>query len=130
MGISGSVFTVRGETLLLLLVVSDYRFLSLRYYLSYHTPRQVIWGFVIGVIFGAGYYTAIEILPSMWPASVLGRARTAALANPVSTWLMIRDSWAVWEDGGREAEWVQWRRQWVKKSDDHFRTRRSAKKGC
>jgi dolichyldiphosphatase len=30
----------------------------------------------------------------------------------VSTWLQIRDGWAVWPDAGREGEWVRWRRRW------------------
>ncbi|EPT03021.1 hypothetical protein FOMPIDRAFT_1159614 [Fomitopsis schrenkii] len=85
-----------------------------RYYLSYHTLRQVTWGLSIGATFGTCYYTVVEVLPFVWPASVLGRARTAALANPVSTWLRIRDGWAVWADGGREAEWLRWRMKWEK----------------
>ncbi|KZT69335.1 PAP2-domain-containing protein [Daedalea quercina L-15889] len=83
-----------------------------RYHLLYHTPRQVIWGLSIGVLFGAWYYAVIEIFPVVWPTSVFGRTRAAVLGNSVSTWFRIRDGWAVWEDGGKEVEWLQWRREW------------------
>ncbi|KAH9832618.1 PAP2-domain-containing protein [Rhodofomes roseus] len=83
-----------------------------RYYLSYHTPRQVIWGLSIGVLFGTWYYAVVEVLPTMWPRSSLGRARAAVLENPVSTWFRIRDGWAVWSDGGKEIEWLRWRAEW------------------
>jgi len=83
-----------------------------RYHLSYHTPRQVIWGLFVGILFGTWYYTVVEILPVVWPTSHFGRARRAALRNPVSTWFRIRDGWAVWSDGGKEVEWLHWRTEW------------------
>jgi len=30
----------------------------------------------------------------------------------VATWLQIRDGWDIWSDGGRDDEWVRWRREW------------------
>lgn len=85
-----------------------------RFYLSYHTAPQVLWGLGIGIVFGATYYTSVEYIPANYPQSFLGRARAVVLANPVSTWFRIRDGWAVWEDGGMEEQWKQWRREWDK----------------
>ncbi|EGO22467.1 hypothetical protein SERLADRAFT_362704 [Serpula lacrymans var. lacrymans S7.9] len=88
-----------------------------RLHLRYHTPHQVIWGFGIGVVAGIVHYIVTELLPAQRPQSVYGQARRALLANPVSTWLQIRDGWALWPDGGRELEWKQWRAEWNKRSD-------------
>lgn len=83
-----------------------------RYYLSYHTAHQVMWGVVIGILFGSSYYVTIELIPARSPDSVLGRARAAVLSNPLCTWFRVRDGWAVWEDGGNEAQWLRWRDEW------------------
>ncbi|KAH9893415.1 PAP2-domain-containing protein [Cubamyces lactineus] len=83
-----------------------------RFHLSYHTAPQVLWGFGIGVAFGSTYYTFVEYIPRRRPKSVLGRLRTALLANPLSTWFRLRDGWAVWADSGTEAHWLQWREAW------------------
>ncbi|CDO69337.1 hypothetical protein BN946_scf184746.g18 [Trametes cinnabarina] len=83
-----------------------------RYYLSYHTIAQVLWGFTIGVIFGTTYYVFVEYIPRRRPGSLLGRFRTALLINPVSTWFRLRDGWAVWADSGTEAQWLRWREEW------------------
>ncbi|KAI0675790.1 PAP2-domain-containing protein [Trametes maxima] len=83
-----------------------------RYYLSYHSLPQVLWGFGIGVVFGAVYYTAVEYIPTRNPNSLLGRFRTALLTNPLSTWFRLRDGWAVWADSGTEAQWFRWREEW------------------
>ncbi|EIW58559.1 PAP2-domain-containing protein [Trametes versicolor FP-101664 SS1] len=83
-----------------------------RYYLSYHSIPQVLWGFGIGVAFGTTYYMLVEHIPTRRPNSLLGEFRTALLANPVSTWFRIRDGWLVWPDSGTEAQWLRWREEW------------------
>ncbi|OBZ73586.1 Dolichyldiphosphatase [Grifola frondosa] len=85
-----------------------------RYYLSYHTIPQVLWGFSIGLVFGIAYYAMVEYIPTRHPNSLLGRARSAVLANPVATWFRLRDGWAVWADSGTEAQWLRWRYEWDK----------------
>ncbi|PCH36313.1 PAP2-domain-containing protein [Wolfiporia cocos MD-104 SS10] len=92
-----------------------------RYYLGYHTAHQVIWGTVIGMLFGTFYYFTLEIIPDRYPQSGLGRFRTWVLSNPLSVWLRVRDGWAVWGDSGTEAQWLQWRAEWERK----LKTRRS-----
>ena len=80
-----------------------------RYYLTYHTAPQVVWGFSIGLLFGSVYYAVVELLPIHSPQSMAGRTRTWILTNPVSTWLRLRDGWAVYPDSGTETHWQQWR---------------------
>ncbi|KAH7921235.1 PAP2-domain-containing protein [Leucogyrophana mollusca] len=84
-----------------------------RLHLLYHTPHQVYWGFGIGVGLGLLQYIVTELLPIQRPHSTFGKARAAVLTNPISTWLEIRDGWAVWPDGGREAEWKRWQTEFV-----------------
>ncbi|PFH50259.1 hypothetical protein AMATHDRAFT_61461 [Amanita thiersii Skay4041] len=83
-----------------------------RYYLGYHSVSQVLWGLGIGVGLGTTAYTLVELIPTRWPMSALGQFKAFLLTNPVSTWCQLRDGWAVWEDGGREDEWVRWRIRW------------------
>ena len=83
-----------------------------RYYLRYHSARQVLWGFSIGVALGTALYALAVHIPRRRPKSILGRFKTWLIANPVSTWCQMRDGWAVWPDAGREAEWKRWREQW------------------
>ncbi|EDR10632.1 uncharacterized protein LACBIDRAFT_317313 [Laccaria bicolor S238N-H82] len=83
-----------------------------RYYLGYHNARQIIWGLSIGSFLGLALYVVSELVPRCWPSSYLGRTKIWLLSNPVSTWLEIRDGWAVWPDAGRESEWVRWRKRW------------------
>ncbi|KAK0489141.1 hypothetical protein IW261DRAFT_1443389 [Armillaria novae-zelandiae] len=45
------------------------------------------------------------------------------LVNPVSTWLQIRDGWDIWADGGREHEWLRWRKEWDSKRTQHNKKR-------
>ncbi len=80
-----------------------------RYHLAYHTIPQVSWGFFIGLLFGAAYYTFVEIIPAKRPDSFLCGFRTAILDHPVVVWCRIRDSWAVWPDGGLEDQYARWR---------------------
>ncbi|KAH9852604.1 PAP2-domain-containing protein [Lenzites betulinus] len=85
-----------------------------RYYLSYHSIPQVLWGFMIGVAFGTTYYMVVEHIPTRRPISPLGKFRTALLTNPLSTWFRLRDGWSVWADSGTEAQWLRWREEWDK----------------
>ena len=92
-----------------------------RYYLSYHTASQVLWGFGIGVAFGAAYYLLTEFVAVRFPSSLPGRLRTAILTNSLCAWFRLRDGWAVWPDAGTEAQYLLWRKEWD-------RQRMSAKK--
>lgn len=84
----------------------------LRYFLNYHTPHQIIWGLIAGVVFGAVYFGATEYIPDVYPLSILGRARRSILQSTPFTWCRIKDGWAVWKDGGHEAEYQRWRNLW------------------
>ncbi|KAJ7576986.1 hypothetical protein C8J56DRAFT_972062 [Mycena floridula] len=95
-----------------------------RYHLEYHTPHQILWGFGIGAVLGIALYTLAELIPQRRPNSILGQVKAFLLANPLSTWLQIRDGWAIWADGGRETEWQRWRAEW-NKSRSVARTKRS-----
>lgn len=86
-----------------------------RYHLAYHSPSQILWGASIGIVFGLVFYSATELIPTRRPRSALGKLRIALLANPVSTWLRIRDGWAVWPDSGTEEQWLLWRNEWNKR---------------
>lgn len=90
-------------------------FSHVRYFLTYHSPEQVLWGLGIGSLFGTTYYVIVELIPRNAPLSFLGRIRTALLRHPICAWLRIRDGWAVWSDGGIEEQWLQWRAKWEKK---------------
>ena len=81
-------------------------------YLGYHTKTQVLWGVGIGIGLGVSTYVTAELIPVHYPNSVPGRFRKAVLLHPISTWIRIKDGWAVWDDGGREVEWQEWRRQY------------------
>ncbi|ESK96462.1 pap2 domain protein [Moniliophthora roreri MCA 2997] len=86
-----------------------------RYHLKYHSPPQILWGLAIGIISGFTLYISLEVIPKRYPKSLFGRFKALLISNPVSTWLQIRDGWAVWPDGGRESEWVRWKREWEKR---------------
>ncbi|KAI9458207.1 PAP2-domain-containing protein [Lactarius psammicola] len=87
-----------------------------RYYLSYHSVAQILWGASMGISFGLGFYTITELIPTRRPNSLLGKARAFLLMNPVSTWFRIRDGWAVWPDSGTEDQWQLWHREWRKRT--------------
>ena len=86
-----------------------------RYYLGYHTPRQIAWGLAIGSLLAAVVYTLAELIPTRYPHSLLGQIKTWILGNPLSTFLQLRDGWAVWADAGRETEWLRWKEAWDKR---------------
>ncbi|KAF8269769.1 hypothetical protein EI94DRAFT_1771085 [Lactarius quietus] len=77
-----------------------------RYHLSYHSVSQILWGLL--------YPHGTNSGPR--PNSLLGKARAFLLMNPVSTWLRIRDGWAVWSDSGTENQWQLWQREWRKRT--------------
>lgn len=83
-----------------------------RYHLGYHNPYQIYWGLFIGGSAGVGVYLVIWLLPMWYPNSIAGRVRRRLIDHPVLVWLQIRDGWAIWPDGGREAEWQRWRLEW------------------
>ncbi|KAF8159431.1 hypothetical protein B0H34DRAFT_782183 [Crassisporium funariophilum] len=83
-----------------------------RYYLGYHNAHQIFWGLTIGAGLGSLLYLLAEFLPNRFPRSALGRTKTIVLNHPILLWLQIRDGWAVWADGGREGEWLRWRKEW------------------
>jgi dolichyldiphosphatase len=87
----------------------------IRYHLQYHTPHQILWGLGIGIALGSLFYVVTELAPSRRPHSIYARTRNFLVGNKVSTWLQIRDGWAIWADGGREDEWVRWRAEWEKR---------------
>ncbi|PWZ01116.1 PAP2-domain-containing protein [Testicularia cyperi] len=76
-----------------------------RYHLQYHTPLQILVGLTIGILFGGTYYYFTEHLPRP-------PLRRLLLDHPIAVALRIRDSWAVWRDGGIEGEYSLWRREW------------------
>ncbi|KAH6904810.1 phosphatidic acid phosphatase type 2/haloperoxidase [Coprinopsis sp. MPI-PUGE-AT-0042] len=86
-----------------------------RYYLGYHSPRQIAWGLAIGSLLAIVVYSLCELVPARYPNSMLGQFKTWILSNPVSTFLQLRDGWAIWADAGRESEWLRWREAWDKK---------------
>ncbi|EKM81804.1 hypothetical protein AGABI1DRAFT_112044 [Agaricus bisporus var. burnettii JB137-S8] len=85
-----------------------------RHYLEYHNWHQISWGLGTGSSLGFSIYLACELIPTKYPTSFLSQVKLFVLENPVSTWLQIRDGWAIWSDGGREVEWQRWRAEWEK----------------
>ncbi|KIJ49500.1 hypothetical protein M422DRAFT_27866 [Sphaerobolus stellatus SS14] len=83
-----------------------------RYYLTYHTVPQILWGLSIGIVCGVGMYTAVGLIPIKYPTSPLGQLKKFILDSSLARWVRIRDGWAIWEDGGREDEWQRWRSHW------------------
>jgi hypothetical protein len=86
-----------------------------RYYLGYHSPRQIAWGLGIGSLLAIVVYALCDLVPERYPNSLLGQFKTWILSNPVSTFVQLRDGWAIWPDAGRESEWRRWRDEWDKK---------------
>ncbi|KZT56813.1 PAP2-domain-containing protein [Calocera cornea HHB12733] len=89
-----------------------------RYHLTYHTVFQVTAGAGIGVAIGAIWYILVEYLPVFYPSSFFGTWRTWFLQSDVASRFRIRDSWAVWSDGGTDAEWGVWKIEWDRKRKD------------
>lgn len=46
-----------------------------RYYLLYHTPYQVVAGYIVGLAFGAVEFILTEAIPLLYPQSILGKLR-------------------------------------------------------
>ncbi|KAF8075117.1 PAP2-domain-containing protein [Lyophyllum atratum] len=85
-----------------------------RYYLGYHNGNQILWGITIGLLLGISLYIFAELIPRRRPRSIFGATKRLIITNPVSSWLQIRDGWAIWADGGREGEWIRWKIEWEK----------------
>ncbi|KAF7975473.1 hypothetical protein HWV62_9505 [Athelia sp. TMB] len=85
-----------------------------RYHLHYHTPFQILCGYLIGVFLGLSLYLVAEYIPRHFPSSFLGQWKRTLLGGQVATWCRLRDGWGVWADGGREVEWARWRGEWEK----------------
>lgn len=65
--------------------------LTERYYLLYHTPVQIVAGYIVGLAFGAVEFCLTEHIPLYYPSSPLGQLRRF-------------ESW-VWEGIGGVGGW-------------------------
>jgi len=83
-----------------------------RYYLNYHTPPQVLWGYAIGSTLGSTHYLFTELWPVRHPDSTIGRLRRWILSSSPATWFRLKDGWAVWDDGGHGDTYRRWREEW------------------
>jgi dolichyldiphosphatase len=83
-----------------------------RYYLNYHTPPQILWGYGIGLVLGSAHYFVTELWPTHQPDSSIGRLRRWILSSTPATWLGLKDGWAVWDDGGHGDTYQRWRLEW------------------
>ncbi|KAJ7224141.1 hypothetical protein GGX14DRAFT_648651 [Mycena pura] len=92
-----------------------------RYYLRYHSILQILWGLAIGMALGITVYAFCELIPRRRPNSIFGALKSYIVENPLSTWLQIRDGWGIWADGGREDEWLRWRKEWDKQRNANAR---------
>lgn len=86
-----------------------------RYHLSYHSPLQIVVGFSVGIAVGLGWYYFFQIVLDRPVLGMSASFRQMALDNPLLIALRIRDSWAVWDDGGIEGEYGLWRREWERR---------------
>lgn len=57
------------------------------------------------------------LLPELHPSPPL---RQILLDHPLAVAFRIRDSWAVWKDGGIEGEYGAWRKEWVSRRTKTF----------
>lgn len=53
-----------------------YARIDARYYLLYHTPLQIVAGYVVGLAFGAIEFILTEYIPLHRPSSPLGKLRS------------------------------------------------------
>ncbi|KAG9025834.1 hypothetical protein FRB95_009686 [Tulasnella sp. JGI-2019a] len=95
-----------------------------RIFLHYHTPIQVVGGLAVGSLFGALWYLLVEFIPLQRPQSLLGQLRRTILDSSVAQWIRLRDGWAVYTDGGHEAEWVRWREEWNRRKNVGLKVKR------
>lgn len=87
-----------------------------RYFLTYHTPLQVLAGYLIGVGLAVVHYFSTE------PTTPAGSSSTHSpnsktwrgrlLDSRLAEYWRIRDGWAVYPDGGTEDEYLTWRARW------------------
>lgn len=104
--------TAEHVTFVVLIVIGCIVTAYSRYHLSYHTPSQIIVGFSLGLACGAAWYFVAEVVIRTSRFGMQHSFRRIVLENPVIIALRIRDSWAVWDDGGVEAEYGLWKGQW------------------
>ncbi|UZJ56617.1 hypothetical protein CBS101457_005937 [Exobasidium rhododendri] len=98
-----------------------------RYHLSYHTPLQILVGFSVGVAAGLAWNTIVEISLSKPIFGMSAPLREIVLNNPLFVAFRVRDSWAVWDDGGMEGEYGFWKREWERRrAEDHSQLSRSS----
>lgn len=76
--------------------------LTKRYYLLYHTPYQVIAGYIVGLAFGAFEFAITEYIPLYHPSSILGRLRR------FEEWLWVGlGGVGGWSLGGSPGGWAE-----------------------
>jgi dolichyldiphosphatase len=81
-----------------------------RYHLSYHTALQILVGTSLGIGCGVSWYVLVEVYLRRPLFGMQMSIRAMLLDNPIAVAFRIRDSWAVWDDAGVEAEYGLWRR--------------------
>ncbi|KZV91486.1 PAP2-domain-containing protein [Exidia glandulosa HHB12029] len=82
-----------------------------RLHLTYHTESQVFWGAGLGVFLGIAMYSFAELIPRWYPSSLPSRLRRILLSHPLAEYFRLRDTWAVFPDGGSEEAYWIWRRK-------------------
>lgn len=86
-----------------------------RYHLMYHSWQQIFVGFSVGILTGAAYYYVVEMLFDRPLLGMRHSFRETLLDNPIAIALRVRDSWAVWDDAGVEAEYGFWQAEWKRR---------------
>ncbi len=88
-----------------------------RYFLSYHTSKQVVAGYLFGVVWGLFYHYLVESANKQTM-----EMRRAILDSTFARCWRIRDGWAVYHDGGIEEEYTIWRSLWERSQRDRKKT--------
>lgn len=86
----------------------------------YHSWQQIFVGFSVGIATGLAYYYIVEVLFSRPIFGIGVSLRRAMLDSPILIALRVRDSWAVWDDAGVEAEYGFWREKWERRKRDQL----------
>jgi len=88
-----------------------------RHFLSYHTSKQVVAGYLFGVVWGLFYHYLVESANKQTM-----EMRRAILDSTFARCWRIRDGWAVYHDGGIEEEYIIWRSLWERSQRDRKKT--------